>query len=42
MLESFGFRTPFESQRVHVSQTLLESSLQHFNSNFPVTTDKLD
>ena len=30
ILESSCFRTPFESQRVHVSQTLPKSARQHF------------
>ena len=39
--EGSWFRTPFESQRVHVSQTLPKSARQHFYPNFPLTMDKL-
>ena len=41
MSESSCFGTPFEIQRVHVSQTLLKSARQHFYPNFPLTTDIL-
>ena len=41
MLESSCFRTHLESQRVHVSQTLLKSGRQDFYPNFPLTKDKL-
>ena len=39
--ESSCFRTPFESQRLHLSQTLLKFPQQYFYPNFPLTTDKL-
>ena len=35
------FRTPFKSQRVHVSQTLLKSARQHSYPNFLLTIGKL-
>ena len=35
------FRTPFASKRVHGSQTLLESALQHFHPNFSLIKDNL-
>ena len=41
MAEISYIRTPFQSQRVHVSQTLLKSVWQHFYRNFPLTTNKL-
>ena len=41
MPETSCFRTPFESKRVHVSQTLQKSARQHFYLNFELTTDKL-
>ena len=39
--ESSCFRIPFESQRLHLSQTLLKFPQQYFYPNFPLTTDKL-
>ena len=36
MPESFCFRTPLKSQRVHGSQTLQKAALEHFYSNFPL------
>ena len=41
MPERSCFRTPFQSQGVHRSQTLLKPSLQQFYSNFPLIQDKL-
>ena len=41
MPESSCFRTPFESEDVHRSKTLLEPPLQHFYSNFRVTKEWL-
>ena len=38
--ESSCFRTPFYSQCVHVSQTLLKTAPQHFYPNFPLGTKK--
>ena len=35
------FRTPFKSQHVHVSQTLLKSGRQHSYPNLLLTIDKL-
>ena len=35
------FRSPFASQRVHESQTLLERALQHLHPNFPLIQEKL-
>ena len=42
MPESSCFRTPFESQRVHGSQTLLKSARQHFSPTFAIVQDKLN
>ena len=39
--ESSCFGTPFESQRVHGSQTLLKLTWQHFYPNFSLIQDKL-
>ena len=36
MSKSFCFRTPFQSQRVHGSKTLLKAALQHLYHNFPL------
>ena len=36
MPESSCFRTPFESQRVHLSQRLLKSTPQHLYPKFPL------
>ena len=41
MPESFCFRTPFESQSVHGSQTQLKSARQHFYPNFLLIQSKL-
>ena len=41
MPDSSCLRTPLQSQRVHVSQTLPKSLRQHFYHNFLLTTDKL-
>ena len=41
MPESSIFTRLFQSQRVHVSQTLLKSLPQHFHPDFPLTKDKL-
>ena len=41
MPESSCFRTPYESQLVHVSQTLPQSAPQHCYPKFPLTTDKI-
>ena len=41
MPETSCFRTPFRSQGVHVSQTLLKSARQHFYPNSPIMGDKL-
>ena len=41
MPEGSCFRTLFQSQRVHLSQTLLKSSWQHFSPNFEFTKYKL-
>ena len=41
MPESSCFRTPFEIERVHVSETLLKSTLQDFYAKFPLIQDKL-
>ena len=38
--ESSCFRTPFQSQSVHLSQTLLKASLQPLYPNFPLTYNK--
>ena len=35
------FRIPPTSKRVHVSQTLLEPALNHFNLSFPLIEEKL-
>ena len=40
MPESFGFRKPFRSQRVHGSQTLLKRPLQHLYPNFLLIYNK--
>ena len=39
--ESSCFRTPFEIQRVHGSQTLLKYAQQHFYPNFPLIQDNV-
>ena len=39
--ESSCFRTPFGSQRVKWSETLLKSALRHFYGNFPLISTKL-
>ena len=41
MPEISCFRTPFDSQRIHVSKTILKSARQNFYPNFPLTKDKL-
>ena len=41
MFERSCFKTPFQSKRVHLSQTLLKSARQDFYRNFPVTKDRL-
>ena len=41
MFERSCFKTPFQSKRVHVSQTLLKSARQDFYCNFPLKKDKL-
>ena len=41
MPESCSFRTLFESERVHGSQTLLKPPLRHFYPNFKLIKDKL-
>ena len=40
MPESSCFRTPFKSQRLHVSQTMLKSARKNFYPNFWLTKDK--
>ena len=35
------FRTPVTGKRVHVSQTLPEPAVKHFNSSFPLMWEKL-
>ena len=40
MHEISYFRTLFASNRVHVSETLLEPALKHFNHNFPLSEEK--
>ena len=42
MPESSCFRTPFESQPVHVSVTLLKYERQNFCPNFPIIKEKLN
>ena len=41
ILVSSCFRTPFASQPIHVSQTLLEHALQRFYPNFPLLFKKV-
>ena len=41
ILESLCFRTPFQSQSVHGTQTLLKPALQHFYLIFSLIYDKL-
>ena len=41
MPKSSCFRTPFQSQRVNESQTLLKSARQHFHPNFPLIQEKV-
>ena len=41
MPQSPCFRTPFESQGVHVSQILMKLALQVFYSNFLLILEKL-
>ena len=41
MLESSCFETPFSSQRVNGSKTILKFGRQHFYPNFQLISDKL-
>ena len=41
MPQSYSLRTPFGSQRVQLSQTLLKSARQHFYHNLTLTKHKM-